>query len=109
MNKYEFQWNSEEKKIARKAFEKAYETEMAEIKSSLLEKTAKAITPKDIWAIHDFLSKRRNLIDAKYDYRYSKLILVFSRLIKENYISLEELTGLSDEKLEMIKSILSLE
>jgi len=109
MNKHEFQWSSEEKKIARQSFEKAYENEMEEIKFLLLEKTAKANTPKDIWAIHDFLFKRRNSIDEKYDYRYSKLILVFSRLIKENYISLEELTGLSDEKLEMIKSILSLE
>lgn len=109
MNIYEFQWSSEEKKIARKAFEKAYEKEMLEIKALLLQKTGTLKTAKDIWILRDLLTTRRNAVDIKYDYRYSKLILVFSHLIKEGYLEIEDLKGLSEEKIDSINKILEIE
>lgn len=47
-------------------------------------------------------------IDLKYDYRYSKLIVVLARLIQEGWLSLEELEGLHEDKLAKIELILSL-
>ena len=44
----------------------------------------------------------------KYDYRYSQLILVFSRLLREGRIREEQLAGLSEEKLSYIRRVLSL-
>ncbi|NOX19263.1 MAG: hypothetical protein GXO87_13400 [Chlorobi bacterium] len=100
-------WTNKEKKIARKAFDSAYEKEMQEIKSLLLEKVSSLETDSDLWAIEDFLSQRRKIIDEKYDYRYSKLILVFSRLLCENYLSEDDISELNDEKKEIIKKFAS--
>ncbi len=48
---------------------------------------------------------KRNEIDEKYDYRYSVLILVFARLIKDGWLSFEDLEGLAEEKIAQIGSI----
>lgn len=44
---------------------------------------AAAQTPGDMWPVEHFLNQRRRELDAKYDYRYSQLIAVFGRLIRE--------------------------
>jgi hypothetical protein len=62
----------------------------------------------DLWRLQDFLTNKRREIDRKYDYRYSQLIIVFGRLVHEGWLSLEELEGLHEDKLEKIRAILSL-
>ena len=47
-------------------------------------------------------------IEQKYDYRYSQLILVFGRLVREGRIAEEQLRGLSEEKLSYIRRFVSL-
>jgi len=78
MSVYEMKWTNNEKKIARTAFDKAYEKEMEEIKSLLLEKVSHMKADSDLWAIEEFLSEKRKVVDEKYGYRYSQLIVVFS-------------------------------
>ncbi len=56
-----------------------------------------------MWSLNDYIYKRRRDIDKRYDYRYSVLIFVFSRLIKQKWISLDDLEGLDREKLEQIE------
>lgn len=102
-------WSSEEKKIARIAFDKAYQREMEEIINAIYEKSAKIKNDKDVWALHNYLSDQRQEIDQKYDYRYSQLIIVFSRLYSENYLLEEDLKGLSVDKIQVIKKLSSSE
>ncbi|HCY76220.1 MAG TPA: hypothetical protein DHV28_09895 [Ignavibacteriales bacterium] len=103
MNIYEMKWTNEEKKVARKAFDNAYQREMDDIKSLLMNKVSQIKTNADIWAIEDFLFEKRKIIDSKYDYRYSQLIIVFGRLLSEGYLNEEDISELSEEKRDLIK------
>jgi hypothetical protein len=49
---------------------------------------------------------RRRKLNDKYDYRYSQLIWVFARLIREGRIREERLAGVSEEKLSYIRRML---
>jgi len=102
---YDMKWSSDEKKVARKAFDIAYKREMDEIKSLLIDKVSQIKTNEDIWAIEDFLSAKRKVIDSKYDYRYSQLIMVFGRLLSEGYLNEEDISELSEEKKDFIKKL----
>jgi hypothetical protein len=46
-----------------------------------VKKLIKSKESDDIWGLHDFLTEKRNEVDEKYDYRFSVLDFVFSRLI----------------------------
>jgi hypothetical protein len=61
------------------------------------------ISPSDLWLIHDFLTDERKKIDDKYDYRYSVLIFVFARFLKEGRLQESDLDGIEDDKIEKIK------
>lgn len=101
----DFNWSSEEKKIARAAFDKAYQNEMNAIKNELVKRIGDLDDLQNIWSIHNYLSEKRKEIDSKYDYRYSMLVIIFGRLINEGYLDGKDLTGLSEDKLEAIKFI----
>lgn len=105
MSIYDLKWSSDEKKVARKAFDNAYQREMDNIKSSLMDKVSQIKTNADIWVIDDFLSEKRKIVDSKYDYRYSQLIMVFSRLLSEGYLKEEDISELAEEKREVIKKL----
>ncbi len=104
---HDLKWSGSEKKIARRAFEAALESALAGIMAEFKVKAAAAATPSEMWAIEDYLRRRRREIDEIFDYRYSQLPLVFSRLIREGYLDEARLTGLSEEKLETIRFDLS--
>lgn len=64
-------------------------------------------TPQDIRKIHDYLNAQRKQVDEKYDYRYSMLPLILARLVQEKWLSQEDLRGLDEEKLRIIKNIIA--
>ena len=101
-------WSGGEKAIARKAFNKALDRELAEIVQQTRERVASLQQPSGLWDLEEFLTKRRKEIDRKYDYRYSVLPLVFATLLREARLSEEDLNGLSPDKLEVIRLIASL-
>ena len=101
----QIEWSKQEKEIARKAYEAAYNRKCTTIAKNVHIITTDIKKPSNLWAIHDFLTEKRKETDEKYDYRYSVLLWVFSRLIYEGWARMEELSGLSDEKLESIKLI----
>jgi Photoprotection regulator fluorescence recovery protein len=105
MSIYDLKWSNDEKRAARKAFDNAYQREMEEIKSLFLEKVSKIKNNTDLWAIEEFLSNKRRVLDKKYDFRYSQLILVFSHLQSEGYLVEEDVKDLDDEKKELIKNL----
>ncbi len=78
-----FKWTKTEKKIARAAFEKAYQRECSDLIEKICTKAGQITEPDNMWRFHDFVTEKRDEIDEKYDYRYSVLILVFARLIND--------------------------
>jgi hypothetical protein len=101
-------WSDHEKKIARRTFEKALASELAEIMADFKIKAAAADEPDDMWSIQEHLFHTRREIDQKYDYRYSKLLLVFGRLVREGRVQEADLAGLSEDKVAAIRRISSL-
>jgi hypothetical protein len=58
----------------------------------------------DLWNLERYLTQRRKEIDRKYEYHYSRLTDVLGRLLYENRLSEEELRGLREDKMELIRS-----
>ncbi len=102
-----FTWSKTEKSVARKAFDKAYRRECEVLAEKVRTMAAQISEPQDIWRIHDLLDEQRRCTDDKYDYRYSVLIFVFARLIREGWLSADDLAGLSQEKLDAINNLAS--
>jgi hypothetical protein len=96
-------WSPTEKKICQRAFEAARDREYDALLAEVREKVAAMSSPYDIWDLNDFLYKKRREIGEKYDYRYSMLIYVFARLLREGWLHMDELAGLSEDKLRRIK------
>jgi Photoprotection regulator fluorescence recovery protein len=91
----ELKWTEAEKKLSRRAFEVALRAELADVLQDFKARAAVVQTPEDMWPIENFLNQRRHELDAKYDYRYSRLISVFGRLIREGRLTEAHLEGLS--------------
>jgi Photoprotection regulator fluorescence recovery protein len=100
-------WSQTEKAIARKAFEHALQQELEAVIQETQRRAEKIEQPSDLWELEGFLTKRRNQIDRKYDYRYSVLPEVFGQLVREGRVSEEELHGLAAEKLAFIRKFAS--
>jgi len=101
-------WSGAEKKAARQVFDAALQAELSEMLSEFRASAARAVTSEDMRVIADHLVVQRREIELKYDYRYSQLLSVFGRLVREKRIREAELKGLSEEKLSFIRRIASL-
>ena len=100
-------WSPTEKKIARKAYEAALQSALGTVMAEFKRRAAAVTTPSNMWEIEDFLREQRREIDDVFDYRYSQLPFVFARLIRERHLEERLLDGLSDEKREIIRSLLA--
>lgn len=98
-------WSKKEKVIARRAFDNAYRKECTALVNRAKKMLDSINDPLDIWKIHDLLTESREEIDLKYDYRYSVLISVFARLLREGWLTDTDLAGLREDKLERIKAL----
>ncbi|WP_028603409.1 hypothetical protein [Ottowia thiooxydans] len=103
-----FNWSASEKKIARRVYDEALHAELAEVMAEFKEKAAAAASPDDMWAVEEYLERKRREIDRKYDYRYSQLTFVFGYLLREGRIQEAQLTGLAEDRLSNIRLIASL-
>ncbi len=101
-------WSDREKKIARRVFEATLAAELAQVMADFKAKAAAVSEPDDMWSIQEHLFHTRREIDQKYDYRYSQLLFVFGRLVREGRIQEADLAGLSEDKLAVIRRIVSL-
>jgi hypothetical protein len=98
-------WSASEKKIARRVFDAALHRELAEVMGTFKSMAKNATEPNDMWSTEEFLTKSRNSIDRKYDYRYSQLEFVFGRLLREGRISEDDLSGIAEDKIQNIVRI----
>jgi hypothetical protein len=101
----ETEWSQVEQNIAQVAFDKAYDREINALIKEINEKASVISQIEDIWGLHDYLSARRHDIDGKYDYRYSVLVFVFARLVKEGWLQLDDLEGLEASKLKKVTAL----
>jgi len=100
-------WTASEKRVARRAFDAALQRELADVMAEFKRRAAAVKEPEDMWAVERFLAAAGKDIDAKYDYRYSQLEIVFARLLREGRIAEHDLQGLSEDKLTFIRGIAS--
>ena len=98
-------WKTSEKKIARRVFDAALQSELAEIMARFKLRAASIKEPDDMWEIQTYLAHAQREIDNKYDFRYSQLEIVFGRLLREGRIEDQDLSGLSEEILSNIRRI----
>jgi hypothetical protein len=103
----DIKWSPGEKAVARKAFEQALQQEFETVMNEARQRAAKIKEPSDMWDLEDYLTQSRKNIDRDFDYRYSRLMDVFAILIQRGRLTLEELDGLSEEKLDQIRSTLN--
>lgn len=101
----EAKWTDLEKKIARTAFDKAYEREVEVLLKQVLEEVGAIAEVKDLWRLHDFLSAKRHEVEGKYDYRYSVLLFTFAELLKEGWLHISDLEGLDRDKLSKVSAL----
>jgi Photoprotection regulator fluorescence recovery protein len=96
-------WTATEQKTARRAFDKAFERNCARITAEARRMLKNVAAPSDIWRVQEYLSEHRKTLDGIYDYRYSHLLLVFSRLMRDGWLTEADLAGLQREKISRIK------
>jgi hypothetical protein len=95
-------WTDTEQAIARQAFDRAYARSIEQLVLAVRTKSESLDTAETIWALHDFLSIERHTIEGRFDFRPEGILFVFARLVKDNLLQLDELSGLDADKLSKI-------
>ena len=98
-------WTTTEETIAQKAFDIAYKREISSLMSSVRQQVGSLQEVDDMWRLHDYLSVKRHEVDGRYDYRLPMLVFVFAGLVKDGWLSIEELEGLGSDKIAKIASL----
>jgi len=97
-------WSKTEKAISRTAFDAALGRELHEVIEKAKQMANAIQRSADLWDLEHYLTQRRKEIDRKYDYRYSQLAQLFGRLLQEGRLSEQELHGLREDKIILIRS-----
>jgi hypothetical protein len=97
-------WSKSEKSIARTAVDAALGRELHEVIQQTQRMANQIQRSSDLWNLEHYLTQRRKEIDRKYEYHYSRLTDVLGRLLYENRLSEEDLRGLREDKMELIRS-----
>jgi Photoprotection regulator fluorescence recovery protein len=101
----EQQWSSAEHAVAQSAFELAYHRETTALITEV-QQSSKSIEGLDeIWRLNDRLNSKRHEIEGKYDYREPALVFVFATLLHDGWLSMDDLVGLDEVKLNKISAI----
>jgi hypothetical protein len=96
-------WAPTEKKVARVAFDKAFERQCTAITQEARRMLETTNAPSDIFRVQEYLTEQRRIVDRLYDYRYSRLLGVFGRLLSDGWLREGDLHGLQPEKIAKIK------
>jgi hypothetical protein len=96
-------WAPNEKKLARIAFDKAFERQCTAITQEARRMLETMTAPSEIFRVQEYLTEQRKILDGLYDYRYSRLLGVFGRLLSDGWLREGDLHGLQPEKIAKIK------
>ena len=100
---YELKWSHAEKTVARRPFNLAFGKELEALLQEAKGRAARTEEPSELWDLESWLTERRREIDRRYDYRYSILPLVFAQLLRDGRLTEDDLHGLGQEKLDLIR------
>jgi hypothetical protein len=97
------QWTAAEKKVARKAFDRALKCNLEEIIEEARRRMAKVNEPSDLWELEAYLTETRQTVNRVYQFRESRLLTVFSNLMGDGRLKEGDLVGLQPDKIDRIK------
>jgi Photoprotection regulator fluorescence recovery protein len=100
-----WKWSAKEKLAARRAFNMALDRELAAVTQEVKQRAERIKEASDLWEMETWLTGQRERIDGTFDFRYSVLARVFATLVRERRLSLDELHGLAQEKLDTIERL----
>ena len=98
-------WSETEEKIAKQALQTAYERETSALINDVRDRLKTIDKLDDLWYLHDLLSTKRYEIDGKYTYDSNTFVFDFSGLIKEGWMTFDDLQGLRAELLSKISAL----
>lgn len=101
-------WSTKEKLLARTVFERAAVAEEQALMERFKREAAALKSMDDLGAFQLAIRDAQREYQQKYDYRYSQLLWVFGRLVREGRISMDALHGLDEQKLAFIERIAAL-
>ena len=99
----DLRWLPTEKSIVRRAFDRALSQELEATIRQAKQRAERIKEPDELWDLESHLTRRRKEIDRKYEYKYSVLLLVMADLVREGRVNLDELHGVSEDKLRIIR------
>ena len=94
-----------EEQIAKRALQTAYQRETSALIANVRDRANSIAEMEDLWYLHDLLSTKRYEIDGKYSYDASSVLFDFANLVKEGWLTLEDLKGLKPEMLSKISAL----
>ena len=94
-----------EAQIAKRALQTAYQRETSALIANVRERANSITELEDLWYLHDLLSTKRYEIEGKYTYNSSSVVFDFANLVKEGWLTLEDLKGLKPEMLSKISAL----
>ena len=99
------QLSATEEKIAQQALQKAHEREIFTLINNVRDRADSLNEIEDLWDLHDLLSTKRYEIDGKYAYNSSSIVFDLAHLVKEKWLTLEDLQDLPSEMLSKISAL----
>ena len=94
-----------EEKIAQQALQKAHEREIYALINNVRDRANSLNEIEDLWDLHDLLSTKRYEIDGKYAYNSSSIVFDLANLVKEKWLTFEDLQDLPSEMLSKISAL----
>lgn len=98
-------WSETEQAIARTAFEAAYGRAVSQLVATVQAQASALGSADSVWALHDFLSIERHTIEGRFDFQLEGILFVFASLVKDQLLHLEELQGLTPDKLAKVAAM----
>lgn len=98
-------WTTEEKTVARQAFELSKQRSVEALIETLKDQSQKLDSPESIWSFHDFLSTERYQYEGRMEFDFSNILFSLADMIKQKLIQYGDLNGLNQVKLSKIKAM----
>lgn len=99
------QLSQAEENIAKQALQIAYQRETSALIANVRDRASSITELEDLWYLHDLLSTKRYEIDGKYAFNPASIVFDFADLVKEGWLSLDDLKGLKPEMLSKISAL----
>jgi hypothetical protein len=98
-------WTDQELELARRVFERALHREVEALIETLRSQASALRGRDDVWQLHDFLSIQRHAIEGRQEFQLTGLLFVFADFVRDGLASLDELDGLSADKIAKISAM----